>query len=97
VHFARSGRSPTRPDPLQSPYVSESGRSRRPQCDQIEEDYNVQAVRNACGSGNQIAEEMVWRRMQCAGVQLNGANAMIAELVRNWASPAGAVGFALLT
>jgi hypothetical protein len=54
-------------------------------------------VRNACGSGNQIAEEMVWRRMQCAGVQLNGANAMIAELVRNWASPAGAVGFALLT
>ena len=41
--------------------------------------------------------EMVWRRMQCAGVQLNGANAMIVELVCNWASPAGAVGFALLT
>jgi len=54
-------------------------------------------VRNAYGSGNQIAEEMVWRRMQCAGVQLDGANAMIAKLVRNWANSAGAVGFPLLT
>jgi hypothetical protein len=53
-------------------------------------------VRNACGSGNEIAEGMVWRRIQRAGVQLDGANAMIAELGRNWASPAGAVGFALL-
>ena len=40
---------------------------------------------------------MVWRRMQCAGVQHDGATATIAELVRNWASPAGAVGFALVT
>jgi cytochrome c-type biogenesis protein CcmH/NrfF len=54
-------------------------------------------VRNACGSDNQIAEEMVWRQMQCAGAQINDANAMIAELVRNWASPAGAVGFGILT
>ena len=33
--------------------------SRRPQCNQIEEDYNIRALRSACGSDSQIAEEMV--------------------------------------
>jgi hypothetical protein len=50
-------------------------------------------VCDACGSGNQIAEEMAWHRRQRAGVQFNGTNAMIAELVRNWARPASAVAF----
>jgi hypothetical protein len=57
----------------------------------------VQVVCDACGSGNQIAEEMAWRRMERAGVRLNSTTSMIAELVRNWASPAGAVAFPLLT
>ncbi len=63
----------------------------------IEEGFNVQVVCDACGSGNQIAEEMAWRRMERAGVRLNSTTSMIAELVRNWASPAGAVAFPLLT
>ena len=62
-----------------------------------EEGFNVKVVCDACGSGNQIAEEMSWRRMENAGVYLTSTNAMVAELVKNWASPAGAVAFPLLT
>jgi hypothetical protein len=40
---------------------------------------------------------MSWRRMERAGVRLTSTNAMVAELVKNWASPAGAVAFPLLT
>jgi nicotinamidase-related amidase len=63
----------------------------------LEEGYNVQVVCDACGSTNQIAEEMSWRRMERAGVHLTTTNAIVAELVKNWASPAGAVAFPLLT
>jgi nicotinamidase-related amidase len=63
----------------------------------LEEGYNVQVVCDACGSSNQIAEEMAWRRMERAGVRLTSTNAIVAELVKNWASPAGAVAFPLLT
>jgi nicotinamidase-related amidase len=63
----------------------------------LEEGFNVQVVCDACGSGNPIAEEMSWRRMERAGVRLTSTNAIVAELVRNWASPAGAVAFPLLT
>lgn len=62
----------------------------------LEEGYDVQVVCDACGSSNPIAEEMAWRRMERAGVRLTTTNAMVAELVRNWASPAGAVAFPLL-
>lgn len=63
----------------------------------LEEGFNVQVVCDACGSTNQIAEEMSWRRMEAAGVRLTSTNAIVAELVKNWASPAGAVAFPLLT
>ena len=63
----------------------------------VEEGFNVKVVCDACGSGNQIAEEMAWRRMERAGVHLTSTGAMVAELVKNWASPAGAVAFPLLT
>lgn len=62
----------------------------------LQEGYNIQVVCDACGSSNQIAEEMAWRRMERAGVRLSSTNAIIAELVHNWASPAGAVAFPLL-
>jgi nicotinamidase-related amidase len=62
----------------------------------LEEGFNVKVVCDACGSGNQIAEEMAWRRMERAGVHLTSTNAMVAELVHNWASPAGAVAFPLM-
>lgn len=61
-----------------------------------EEGFSVKVVCDACGSSNQIAEEMSWRRMERAGVQLTSTNAMVAELVRNWASHAGVVAFPLL-
>ncbi|MCU0889763.1 MAG: isochorismatase family protein [Rubritepida sp.] len=63
----------------------------------VEEGFDVQVVCDACGSSNQIAEEMSWRRMERAGVRLTSTNAIVAELVGNWASPAGAVAFPLLT
>lgn len=63
----------------------------------LQEGYRVQVVCDACGSGNPIAEEMAWRRMERAGVALTSTNAIVAELVRNWASEAGGVAFPLLT
>ena len=63
----------------------------------VEEGFNVQVVCDACGSSNAIAEEMAWRRMERAGVRLSSTGAIVAELVKNWASPAGAVAFPLLT
>jgi nicotinamidase-related amidase len=62
----------------------------------LEEGFHVQVVCDACGSTNPIAEEMAWRRMERAGVSLTSTNAIVAELVKNWASPAGAVAFPLL-
>jgi nicotinamidase-related amidase len=63
----------------------------------VEEGFSVKVVCDACGSSNQIAEEMAWRRMENGGVHLTSTNAIVAELVKNWASPAGAVAFPLLT
>jgi nicotinamidase-related amidase len=62
----------------------------------LEEGFHVQVVCDACGSTNPIAEEMAWRRMERAGVRLTSTNAIVAELVKHWASPAGAVAFPLL-
>ena len=63
----------------------------------LEEGFIVLVVCDACGSTNQIADEMSWRRMERAGVRLTSTGAVVAELVKNWASPAGAVAFPLLT
>lgn len=68
-----------------------------PAIDAQEEGFDVQVVCDACGSSNAIAEEMSYRRMELAGVRLTSTNAIVAELVKNWASPAGAVAFPLLT
>ncbi|WP_421327552.1 isochorismatase family protein [Aeromonas veronii] len=63
----------------------------------INEGFVVKVVCDACGSSNQIAEEMAWRRMERAGVQLTTTNAMIAELVKDWSLPSGAIAFPLLS
>ena len=63
----------------------------------LEEGINIKVVADACGSSNQIAEEMSYRRMEKAGVDLTSTSAIVAELVKNWATPAGAVAFPLLT
>jgi nicotinamidase-related amidase len=63
----------------------------------VEQGFTVKVVCDACGSTNPIAEEMAWRRMEAGGVHLTSTNAIVAELVKNWATPAGAVAFPLLT
>lgn len=62
----------------------------------VAEGFNVQVVCDACGSSNPIAEDIALRRMERGGVRLSSTQAMVAELVKNWASPAGAVAFPLL-
>lgn len=56
-----------------------------------------QRVVNACDWTNPIAEAMSYRRMELAGLSLTGTNVRVAELVKNWANPAGAVAYTLLT
>ena len=62
-----------------------------------EEGFDVQVVMDACGSSNPIAEDMSCRRMELAGVRLTSTNAIVAELVKDWTTPAGAIAFPLLT
>jgi nicotinamidase-related amidase len=51
--------------------------------------YSVQAVLDASGSSWQVQETITRQRMQSAGVVLTTTNTAIAELVQDWASPAG--------
>lgn len=51
--------------------------------------YSVQAIIDASGSSWGVQEEMTRQRMQQAGVVLTTTNTAIAELVQDWASPAG--------
>jgi len=46
-------------------------------------------VMDAGGSSYEIQEEMAQRRMMHAGVVLATTNTVVAELVQNWATPAG--------
>jgi nicotinamidase-related amidase len=60
-----------------------------PAIDAVKDGYKVQAVLDASGSSFEIQEEMARRRMENAGVVLTTTNAVIAELVQNWATPEG--------
>lgn len=51
--------------------------------------YSVQAILDASGSSWEMQEEATRMRMQQAGVVLTTTNTAIAELVQDWASPAG--------
>ncbi len=51
--------------------------------------YSVQAILDASGSSWGVQEEITRMRMQQAGVVLTTTNTAIAELVQDWASPAG--------
>jgi nicotinamidase-related amidase len=51
--------------------------------------FAVQAVIDASGSTYALQEEMSRRRMEQMGVVLTTTNTMIAELVQDWATPAG--------
>jgi nicotinamidase-related amidase len=60
-----------------------------PSISAVQEGYNVLAVIDAGGSAYEIQEEMAHRRMAHGGVVLTTTNTVVAELVQNWASPAG--------
>jgi nicotinamidase-related amidase len=60
-----------------------------PSISAVQEGYNVLAVMDAGGSSYEIQEEMAQRRMIHGGVVLTTTNTMVAELVQNWATPAG--------
>jgi nicotinamidase-related amidase len=60
-----------------------------PSTSAVQEGYDVLAVMDAGGSSYEIQEEMAQRRMMHAGVVLTTTNTMVAELVQNWATPAG--------
>lgn len=51
--------------------------------------FSVQAILDASGSSWGVQEEVTRMRMQQAGVVLTTTNTAIAELVQDWASPAG--------
>jgi hypothetical protein len=44
---------------------------------------------DAGGSSYEVQEEMAQRRMMHGGVVLTTTNTMVAEIVQNWATPAG--------
>jgi nicotinamidase-related amidase len=60
-----------------------------PSISAVQEGYNVLAVMDAGGSSYDIQEDMAQRRMIQGGVVLTTTNTMVAELVQNWATPAG--------
>ena len=60
-----------------------------PSISAVQEGYDVLAVMDAGGSSYEIQEEMAQRRMMHAGVVLATTNTVVAELVQNWATPAG--------
>lgn len=59
--------------------------------------FNVKVVCDACGSPTQMAEEVAWRRMEQGGVGLSTVNAMLAELAKDWTTPAGQIAHSVLT
>jgi len=60
-----------------------------PSISAVQKGYRVLAVMDAGGSSYEIQEEMAQRRMVHGGVVLTTTNTMVAELVQNWATPAG--------
>jgi nicotinamidase-related amidase len=55
----------------------------------VEEGFEVFGVVDASGSPNTLTDEMAFRRMERAGVELTTASAIISELAINWASEDG--------
>ena len=60
-----------------------------PSISAVQEGYKVLAVMDAGGSSYEVQEEMAQRRMIHGGVVLTTTNTLVAELVQNWATPAG--------
>ena len=55
----------------------------------LSEGYNVQVVVDAGGSPTKISDDLAIDRMGRNGAVLTGTNQLVAELVKNWTTPAG--------
>lgn len=53
------------------------------------EGFSITAVVDASGSPSLLADEMAFRKMERAGVELNTTNALLSELAGNWSSANG--------
>ena len=62
----------------------------------LEDGFSVKVVVDACGSPNQVSEEIAWRRMEQGGVGLTTLNAMVSELARDWSTPNGQIAQSVL-
>lgn len=60
-----------------------------PSIDAALEGFAVQAVMDASGSPSDLSEEFSRQRMHDAGVVLTATNTLIAEIARDWSTPAG--------
>ncbi|MDJ0712388.1 MAG: isochorismatase family protein [Woeseiaceae bacterium] len=62
----------------------------------LDDGFNVKVVVDACGSPNQVSEEIAWRRLEQGGVGLTSLNAIVSELARNWSTPNGQIAQTVL-
>ena len=62
----------------------------------LDDGFNVKVVVDACGSPNQVAEEIAWRRLEQGGVGLTSLNAIVSELARDWSTPHGQIAQSVL-
>jgi nicotinamidase-related amidase len=60
-----------------------------PAIDAALEGFAVQAVMDASGSPSDLSEEFSRQRMHDAGVVLTATNTLIAEIAKDWSTPAG--------
>lgn len=60
-----------------------------PAIDAALEGFAVQAVMDASGSPSDLSEEFSRQRMHDAGVVLTATNTLVAEIAKDWSTPAG--------
>ena len=53
------------------------------------EGFEVIAIADASGSPTKLTDELAYRRMENAGIELTSTNAIISELAYDWASDDG--------
>lgn len=62
----------------------------------LEDGFHVKVVVDACGSPNNVSEEIAWRRLEQGGVGLTTLNAIVSELARDWSTSQGQIAQSVL-
>lgn len=60
------------------------------------EGFHIKCVLDASGSPTDMVDQIAWQRLLQAGIPLASTNAIVTELVKNWATEAGQIAFPLL-